>query len=394
MLHEPGVAGLVSNFRDITERKQTEEALLENQQLLSAIVNNSVAVIYVKDLPGRYLLVNHRFCELFHLSEEAILGKTDHDLFPKEQADTFRQMDVRTAAAVHALTEEEGVPQDDGLHTYISVKSVLKNASGQSYAIFGISTDITDRKKAQLEVQKLNEELEQKVINRTAELRSANKELESFTYSVSHDLRAPLRIIDGYSDILVTDYENKLDGEANRLLGIIKSNARRMGQLIDDLLNLSQTGRKELVMHLTDMNNLVKAVIDEQLFLTGNIATIKMGKLEPAECDSSLLRQVWINLISNALKYSGKQEKPEIQISSVHNGNEVIYSVKDNGVGFDMQYAGKLFGVFQRLHGIKEFEGTGIGLALANRILIRHKGKIWAEAEPGKGAIFYFSLPA
>jgi PAS domain S-box-containing protein len=378
---------------DITERKETEQALNESQQLLSAIIDNSTAVIYVKNLQGQYILVNRRFAELFHVRMDDIPGKTDYDIFPKEQADAFREMDMRTATAGHPLTEEELAPHDDGLHAYISVKSTLRHKNGKPYAIFGISTDITDLKKAQLEVQKLNEELEQKVIDRTAELQSANKELESFTYSVSHDLRSPLRIIDGYADILTTDYKDKLDEEGNRTLTIIKTNARRMGQLIDDLLNLSHTGRKELVVHLTDMDKLVKAVMDEQLSLTRNIVTVNIGKLEPAQCDSSLLRQVWINLISNAIKYSGKQERPEIQISSLRNKKEIVYSIQDNGVGFDMKYAEKLFGVFQRLHRVTEFEGTGIGLALVHRILVRHRGKIWAESEQGKGAIFYFSLP-
>ena len=379
---------------DITERKEAEQALAESQQLLSAIIENSTAVIYVKDLDGRYLLVNRRFSELFHRSIEDIIGKTDHDFFDKAQADAFREMDVRTANADHALTEEETVPQDDGLHTYVSVKSTLRDETGTPYGIFGISTDITERMRAQMEVQRLNEGLEQKVIDRTAELQAAVKELESFTYSVSHDLRSPLRIIDGYADILLSDFKDKLDKEGNRFLDIIKVNARRMGQLIDDLLSLSQTGRKELIIHRTDMNMLVKTVVDEQLFLAGNAATVKIENLEPAECDSGLLRQVWVNLISNALKYSGKKERPEIQITSLRKTNEIIYSIKDNGVGFNMQYAGKLFGVFQRLHKMTEFEGTGIGLALANRIITKHRGKIWAESEPNGGAIFYFSLPA
>jgi PAS domain S-box-containing protein len=506
---------------DITERKQAEQSLLESRQLLSAIIDNSTAVIYVKNLQGQYLLVNHRFSELFHLSEEAILGKTDYDFFPKKDADAFREMDKRTANAKHALTEEEIVPQDDGMHIYISVKSTLRNPEGIPYAIFGISTDITerkkaeeailraesnyreifdkandaiyiyeigtgkilevneraceitgytkeeliestpgdfltgdpaysmqhyfnylqkaadgkpqlfewlgknkdgshnwlevnlkkasiggqerilaffreinDRKRAQMEVQKLTAELEEKVIERTAELQLANKELEAFSYSVSHDLRSPLRIIDGYADIVISDYKDKLDNEGNRVLYIIKANARRMGQLIDDLLHLSQTGRKELIIHFTDMNKLVKSVVDEQLSLTGNKAIITIGDLEPVVCDSSLIQQVWINLISNALKYSRNHKKPEIQISSIHQKDQVVYLIKDNGVGFDMQYAGKLFGVFQRLHKTAEFEGTGIGLALVNRILTRHKGKIWVESEPGKGASFYFSLPA
>ena len=167
-----------------------------------------------------------------------------------------------------------------------------------------------------------------------------------------------------------------------------------MGQLIDDLLNLSRTGRKELTVELTDMNKLVKAVIEEQLTVTGNHKSIRLEKLTASACDGSLLRQVWINLISNAIKYSAKQENPVIEIFSSRQNGSIIYTVKDNGVGFDMNYAHKLFGVFQRLHKPTEFEGTGIGLALAHRIVTKHGGKIWAEAEPGKGASFSFSLPA
>ncbi|MBA4055522.1 MAG: hypothetical protein C0490_12475 [Marivirga sp.] len=393
MLHEPAVAALVSNFRNITERKQTEEALQENQQLLSAIVNNSTAVIYVKDLQGRYLLVNHRFTELFHRSEEAILGKTDYDFFSREDADAFRQMDERTAAADDALTEEERVPQDDGLHTYISVKSTLRYTSGKPYAIFGISTDITDRKKAQMEVQKLNERLEQKVIDRTAELESANKELESFSYSVSHDLRAPLRAIHGYTKMLSEDYFDKMDDNAKQIMNGVLRNARKMGRLIDDLLAFSKLGKKDLQIRTVDMTKLATTALNDIKYSLPSIkANIVIFPLLPANGDPNLMSQVFTNLISNAIKYSEVKDSPAIEIGSREEGREAIYYVKDNGAGFDMKYYDKLFGVFQRLHRDEEFEGTGVGLALVKRIITRHGGKVWAEAETGKGATFYFSL--
>jgi light-regulated signal transduction histidine kinase (bacteriophytochrome) len=203
-----------------------------------------------------------------------------------------------------------------------------------------------------------------------------------------------LRIIDGFADILLTDYADKLDEEGKRTIGIITKNARKMGQLIDDLLNLSHLGRQEVITSRVDMNRLVKLAIDEQLLIyKGKDAQITADDLLPANCDHNLMLQVWINFISNALKYSGKQERPVIHIGSYVNGNNVVYSVRDNGVGFDMRYASKLFGVFQRLHKATEFEGTGVGLALVQRIIIKHGGRVWAESEKGKGAVFCFSLP-
>lgn len=254
--------------------------------------------------------------------------------------------------------------------------------------------DVTELQNAQRHIIELNINLERKVAERTEALALANKELEAFTYSVSHDLRAPLRIIDGFADILVTDYADKLDAEGNRVLGVIMSNARRMGQLIDDLLKLSHLGRKEIDTTTVNMNSLVKSALDEQLPLYNHPQlNITSDLLLSAVCDSHLILQVWNNLLSNALKYSGKQADPRIHISSYKSGNKIVYSVKDNGVGFDMLYVHKLFGIFQRLHKITEFEGTGVGLALVQRIITKHKGDVWAESEIGKGATFFFSLP-
>ncbi|MEO7982562.1 MAG: ATP-binding protein [Bacteroidota bacterium] len=241
-------------------------------------------------------------------------------------------------------------------------------------------------------VHKSQQDLEKKVQERTIQLETLNKELEAFSYSISHDLRAPLRIIDGYSEMLHADYNDKLDGEGNRLLDIIQSNVQRMGQLIDDLLDFSQIGRKELMFHTANMNGILRSALAELSYDPKKVS-IKIGELENAECDSSLMRQVWINLVGNAIKYSGKTQDPEIAISSEKKDGEIVYTIKDNGVGFDMKFSDKLFGVFQRLHKVTEFDGTGIGLALVKRILARHGGTIWAESEKGMGATFYFSLP-
>jgi len=244
-----------------------------------------------------------------------------------------------------------------------------------------------------IQVRNAQHDLEKKVQDRTFELESSNKELEAFSYSVSHDLHAPLRIIDGYAAILSEKSAGRLDEEGNKILGHIRSKARKMGTLIDELLNLSYLGRKELAVEPVNMDTTLRSVIKEQMLLNTRPVDIQIKNLLPAMCDSTLIRQVWSNLLSNAIKYSAKTEKPCVEIDSHKEGDAIVYSIKDNGVGFDMKYAGKLFGVFQRLHGLKEFEGSGVGLALVQRVILKHGGKVWAEAEEGKGATFYFSLP-
>jgi light-regulated signal transduction histidine kinase (bacteriophytochrome) len=236
--------------------------------------------------------------------------------------------------------------------------------------------------------------LEEKVRLRTAQLETANKELEAFSYSVSHDLRAPLRIISGYSTLLNEDYGATLDADGKRMLAAVISNAAMMGQLIDDLISFSRMERKELIALSVDMRQLAESCVKE-LLQNGQETKyrVQVGDLPPCRGDSSMLKQVWLNLVGNAIKYSSKQANPFIEIGAEKRGGMQVYFVRDNGVGFDMQYAHKLFGVFQRLHRQDEFEGTGVGLALVKRIIDKHNGQVWGEAVPGKGATFYFSLP-
>jgi light-regulated signal transduction histidine kinase (bacteriophytochrome) len=229
------------------------------------------------------------------------------------------------------------------------------------------------------------------VRERTAELETANKELESFSYSVSHDLRAPLRAVHGYSLMLDEDYGARLDGEGRRLLAVVRSSAEQMGRLIDDLLKFSQVGRRALVSSRVDMRALAGEVIVE-IAPQFPQASVELGALPEARGDCALLRHVWVNLIANALKYSARAAAPRVEVSGRREGAQAVYSVRDNGAGFDMRYADKLFHAFQRLHHPSEFEGTGIGLATVQRVIHRHGGRIWAEAEPGKGASFYFVL--
>jgi signal transduction histidine kinase len=244
------------------------------------------------------------------------------------------------------------------------------------------------------QVYRVHQDLENKVEERTAQLENVNKELEAFSYSVSHDLRTPLRAINGYSIMLKEDYEAELDTEGKRIIRNIISNAKMMGQLIDDLLSFSRLGKKELVLMTIDMQLLAENVVNELLQSEPeNKYHFSIGSLPPAEADEVMIKQVLINLVSNAIKYSSKKDDPEIEIGSIDEKTRTIYYVKDNGAGFDMAYADKLFGVFQRLHSQEEFEGSGVGLALVKRIIEKHKGEIWAEGLENEGATFYFSLP-
>jgi signal transduction histidine kinase len=255
--------------------------------------------------------------------------------------------------------------------------------------------DKIEKRSAEEEILKLNAELEERVKQRTAELEIANEQLESFTSTVAHDLRSPLQVINGYASILSRKYKESLSDDEKRLVQGIKEHTIQMGQLIDDLLNFSKLGRTEIVSRPLDMNELVQAVISQLRLGTEKLNTrFRFQELKPGYGDKNLMYQVWVNLISNAVKYSRKELNPVIEIGSKKINDEDVYYVKDNGVGFDMQYYDKLFSVFQRLHRQSEFEGTGVGLAVVNAVVTKHGGKVWAEGKVNEGATFYFTLPA
>ncbi|HXR05125.1 MAG TPA: PAS domain S-box protein [Verrucomicrobiae bacterium] len=501
-----GVTALITLNRDFKLRAVAEEKVRESQAQLEFILNNSPAIILLKDVEGRYLFVNRRYLQITGFSLDQVVGKTGFDLFQKEIAQAAREHDLKVLQSEAPLEFEETVRYPDGPHTHLAVKFSLRDTAGRIYALCGVSTDITERKQAEeerdrffnlsrdlmciigfdhrfrtvnpawertlgfsreemlgkpfiefvhpddrpatlaeagklaaggeviyfenrylckdgsyrwlawsaraavpqklmyatardiTEQKRTNEQILQlnvKLQRHAEQLETANRELEAFSYSVSHDLRAPLRHIDGFVKILDKQSGPNLDERGRRYLGIVADSARQMGALIDDLLVFSRMGRSELRRSKVALDSLVhEAVEGLQMETNGRPITWKIGDLPEVEADPAMLRQVWINLVGNAVKYTRPRNPAEIEVgcADATNGEFVLF-VRDNGVGFDMEYAHKLFGVFQRLHRAEEFEGTGIGLANVRRIIARHGGRTWAEGKPDGGATFFFSLP-
>ena len=269
------------------------------------------------------------------------------------------------------------------------VNSPVLSASAEILYIVHRVEDVTEL--VQLSRMEERERERSAALERRTE--AMNRELESFSYSISHDLRAPLRAIDGFSRIVEEDYGERLDDEGRRLLGVVRDNSRKMSELMEGILEYSRLGRKPLVMTDIDMTRMAEDALREEGAAAGRPPEMVLQPLPAARGDAALVKQVWINLLANAVKFSGARDRPSIEVSGYESGAENIYRVKDNGVGFDMQYYDKLFGVFQRLHSEQAFAGTGVGLAIVQRVIVRHGGRVWAESKPNEGATFYFSLP-
>jgi PAS domain S-box-containing protein len=430
ILYDPSGSPLrmIGAITDITERKRAEEALQARQHFLALLNDITRTALETPNFDAMLQTLADRTGELFHAdsvnitlweaaSESTIpiassapeLRDTFRTLRPEPNAPTLTA-DVLRAGHVLAVedVERSAYPRLAARFPVRSVLALPLIAGAQKLGAVLIAfrqphpfvpDDITRGEQAArliaLAVAKarLLDQLEQRVAERTAELAAANRELEAFSYSVSHDLRAPLRAIDGFSRILLEEHAGHLDPEAHRYLDRLRQGAQRMGQLVDDLLTFSRLGRQPLVKRTVALDDLIRQVVDDLRpdYETRRVEFI-LGTLPPGEADPALLKQVLVNLINNALKYTRGRDVARIEIGSRPSGDEPVYFVKDNGVGFDMRYADKLFGVFQRLHSTEQFEGTGAGLAIVQRIIHRHGGRVWAEAEPGQGATFFFTL--
>jgi PAS domain S-box-containing protein len=375
--------GFVKVTRDLTERRQAEE---ERDRFFSL----SLDLLCISSVDGYFKRVSPAVTDLLGWTVAEFLAQPYISLVhPDDQAATLRTVERQIATGERVLQFENRYRHKDGSWRVLSWRSVPQ-PDGLMYAI---ARDVTKQKQHEAQILRLNTDLQQ----RAALLESANKELEAFSYSVSHDLRAPLRHVDGFANLLQKHAAAKLDDQGRRYLTTISDSARQMGRLIDDLLSFSRMGRAPLQpREVDDHGALVAAVIREGRWERADRPIDWLiAPLPRIHADRAMLQQVWVNLLDNAVKYSGKVAAPRIEVGSRSDlaTGEQVFFVRDNGAGFDMRYAGKLFGVFQRLHGPTEFEGTGIGLANVRRIVLRHGGRTWAEGAPGQGATFYFSLP-
>jgi PAS domain S-box-containing protein len=391
--------GMVLVLRDTTEQKRAEDHLILMADLLrfaNDIVEQTTHAFWVRDFDGHLLRFNKAFERLMGYSGAELRDVTFTHLLPGASDEVEGEKISQLMAFGRGVRYETEYRRKDGTIVPVEVVAdIYRDASGKAINLYGFVTDITERKQAEQLVLDLTSSLERRVVERTAQLEAANKELESFSYSVSHDLRAPVRHIGGFADLLRKSAPD-LDTKSTRYLSMIAESATQMGRLIDDLLAFSRMGRAEMRSARVDLEHLVAEVRhDLETETVGRAIIWKVSSLPTVYGDPSMLRLVLMNLLSNAVKYTRGRGQAVIEVgSAAGTDGQTSFFVRDNGAGFDMKYADKLYGVFQRLHRADEFEGTGIGLANVRRIIHRHGGKTWADGTVGAGATFYFTLPS
>jgi PAS domain S-box-containing protein len=423
--------GAIEVVRDVTDEKLTEQALHDSERKYRELVEQANSIILRWNSDGRINFLNKFGQKFFGFSAEEIIGRhVMGTIVPATDSNGRDMRGLMEQICSDPVAFEQNVNENirhNGERVWIAwTNRIVLDAEGQVSEIFSVGADITELKRAEETIRELNASLELRVLERTAQLEAANKDLESFTYSVSHDLRAPLRSINGFVSILLENYGGKLDDEGKRICAVISKNTRNMSLLIDDLLAFSRVGRAALHPALLNMESLVNSLFQE---LTTPESRQRIdfhaASMPPVVGDPVLMRQVWVNLLGNAIKYSSKKERAVIEVGAMTMAEydarpvvaptadpawasmdtpqqpaapmdpaQIVYFVRDNGVGFNMRYAQKLFNVFQRLHSDSEFEGTGVGLAIVQRIVQLHAGRVWAEAEPDKGATFFLSMQA
>jgi PAS domain S-box-containing protein len=395
-----GPIRMIGTVQDITDRKLADEALRNSESRYRQLIQALPGAVYTCDATGSITLYNQAAVGLWGRTPE--IGKDmwcgsakvltrDGDPMPLEQCPMA--VCLREGRSVRGV--EIVIERPDGTRSLVLPHpDPIHDAEGNVVGAVNMLVDLSERQKSEEAVRRLNEELEARVEERTRQLEQANRELEAFSYSVSHDLRAPVRAINGFAQIIHEDFGHQFEPEVSRLFRVISSSALRMGELIDDLLAFSRLGAYEPKRVLVDTDALVRSIVAElNQHEAASRASIRLGELPPVEGDESMLRQVFTNLIANAVKFSRGQPVPSVTVGAREEPDRLVYFVRDNGVGFDVKYASKLFKVFQRLHKPEEFEGTGVGLAIVHRVVQRHGGEVWADSAPGLGATFSFSLP-
>lgn len=389
------VIGILGNWHDVTAKRQAEETLRRSEQRYRSLVSAIAEIVWRADASGRIVTAGSNWVTLTGLPNDQVNSDWFKVVHPDDLPDVRGKWSIAASTATPYAAEFR-LRRADGEWRHMDSRSIpIRDEDGRVLEWVGVCVDVTERKLVEERIRRLNVDLEQRVAERTDQLVAANKELEAFSYSVSHDLRAPLRAIDGFSRILQMEHAAKMPAEMQDYLRDIRANTQQMGRLVDDLLTFSRLSRQPLKKIPIEVSDVIRQCQHElRQHQDGRCVEFQLGELPVCWGDPALLKQVWINLISNALKYSSKRDVAVIQIGSRAGDvpNQRTYFIRDNGVGFDMRYVHKLFQVFQRLHRAEEYEGTGVGLAIVQRIVHRHGGRVWGESVLDGGTTFYFTL--